>query len=158
MKHSILIILISIVLFSCQNNEIEGEVYVKLIDVHNIYGISDDKVKEFKARVLSLEQEEYSASERKLNQLYKTLIDNNIFNTPHFKIKMKTDEIINVYTSKEEYSKIYSLLENLNMEEEKILIKFKGKKISDGVFDEAIYKASKIVLAEKTKGVTDWQK
>lgn len=54
--------------------------------------------------------------------------------------------------------KLKKELKNLDKDKEQIKVKFMGSKISDGIFDRAIYTASKIVFVEKTSGKTDWHK
>lgn len=149
-----------IVLFSCTNKEavIDGVIYIKQIDVHNIYGMPDDKIEEFKKIIIDPNQNKYSDSEKKFNKLHKILLDNGVFNVPSFKVKTSLGEIINVYTSKEEYSKLYSLLSSLKVEKEKISITFKGEKIHEGVFNEPLYKSNQIISVEKTSGKTDFKK
>jgi hypothetical protein len=69
-----------------------------------------------------------------------------------------------LYTTKTEYSKLQKILENFDKYKEKIKVEFKGNKISDGVFDsdgifdQPIYLADKIISIEKTEGKTEWKK
>lgn len=120
-------------------------------------------LKNLKKKILSTNHNEYSDSEKKFMQYHKILIEHNLHNQPHFKLKLG-DKIINVYTNESEYLKLQKELKNFNKEKEKITIKFEGSKISDGVndsneiFNQPIYKALRIVSVKKTKGETDWDK
>ncbi len=147
------------IIISCnQNKSIEGVIYIQLIDFYNIYGMPQKKIDEFKSIINNPNQSEYSNSEQELIKHYKILIENDLFNKPSFKLKMESGDIINVYTNDIEYSKLKKKLDNLEREKEKILVKFVGNKISDGIFGQAIYSASSITSVTKTPGKTDWGK
>ncbi len=168
MKYSILILL-AVVSISCKKvnnkNIFQGDIYIKLIDFHDIiYGLSDEKLSEFEKELKNPNQNEYSESEMKLSEYFKILIKHDLYKKPHFKLKTNEDEIINVYTNEAEYAKLEKELKNFDKDIEKITVKFKGNKIqndivdSDNIFNQGIYFADKIILVEKTKGVTDWVK
>ncbi|MGZ0016703.1 hypothetical protein [Yeosuana sp. AK3] len=165
----ILIGIITMTIFSCkvenQKNIIQGDIYIKLIDVNNIlYGLPENKIKEFKKSISNLEQNNFSNSEKKLMEYHKILIDNNLYKNPHFKLKLDSGKIINVYTDNTEYLKLKKELDSFDRDNQKIIVKFEGSKISDGIddpdgnFDKAIYIAKQIISTEKTKGETDWAK
>jgi len=158
MKKILFIIVIALSSCTDKQGSIQGDICIKQIDVHNIYGMPNDKIEEFKKIITGTNQNEYTDSEKKFNKLHKILLDNDVFNVPTFKIKTSFGEIINVYTSKEEYSKLNNLLNTLKVEKEKISITFEGEKIHEGVFNEPLYKANKIILMEKASGKTDWKK
>ena len=168
MKHLFFTLLV-LVIFSCKeinkNNLIQGDIYIKLIDAHSIiYGMPDEKIQKFKERIDNPNQSEYTESEQKLIRYYKILIEHDLFNKPHFKLKLSNGKIVNVYTNKTEYSKLSKYLNKLDRDKEKITMKFEGSKKSegiydpDGIFNQAIYHAKRIIFVEKTDGITDWKK
>lgn len=158
-EKSLFILLLILTTVSCNHNKsIEGSIFIKLIDVHNIYGMSQEKFDKFKIRINNSDQSKYSNSEQDLIKHYKILIENDLFNKPSFKLKMNSGEIINVFTNETEYLKLKKELTDLNKEKESILVKFNGKKISNGIFEEAIYSASNITSVIKITGKTDWKK
>ncbi|GAA3567984.1 hypothetical protein [Snuella lapsa] len=142
----------------------EGDIYIKLIDFKSLHGYPEDKAIEFENAINSANQNDLSNSELKSYDYFKILSKNNILRSPYFKLKIENDRIINVYTSEEEFSKLSEKLKNLNREKEKIHVAFKGEEIpnliedSDGIFNQGIYIASKIVFVKKEKGKTDWSK
>ncbi|GAB1856943.1 hypothetical protein MHTCC0001_17790 [Flavobacteriaceae bacterium MHTCC 0001] len=147
------------------NKVIEGTLYIKLIDVNNIlYGLSDEDIEKFKNGIYNNGDDGGIVADRKFIEYHKILIDNNIVKEPHFKLKIKDGKIINVYTNEVEYKKLSKHLDNFDREKEKIIIKFEGTKISDGVedpdniFNQPIYTAKNIVSVNVQKGQTDWDK
>lgn len=148
-----------------QNEFIEGNIYIKLIDVNNmLYGLPKEDIENFKRDSYSQVNIDNTESERKFIEYQKILIDNNLVQQSHFKLKTNDNKIINVYTNENEYTKLSKHLNDLNREKEKIIVKFEGVKISEGVIDEdnifnkAIYKAKKIISVIKLAGKTDWDK
>ena len=167
MKQYLFFILL-LTIFSCREtnkrNIIQGDIYIKLIDVHSLYGLPSQKLEEFKQKVLKSNQNNHSESEKKLNRYFKILINHDLFNKPHFKLKTKEGKIINIYTSKKEYTKLAIHLKNFDRDEEKISVKFEGNKIpnniidTDSIFNQSIYYAKNIISVQKNAGVTDWAK
>ncbi len=161
--------LLTLAMLSCKeenkNNVIEGNIYLKLIDFHSlVYNLPDEKLKEFKNKIININQDNASGSEKKLVSYFMILIENNIFNKPHFKLKLESGKIINVYTNEDEYKKLSKELNNFDKYKEKISIKLKGIEIpnnildADDIFNKTIFHAKEIISVEKTKGVTDWVK
>lgn len=147
------------------DNIIQGEIFIKLIDVRNVVSnIPDDKLEEVKKSIANADQTNLTESEKKSSNYFKILLEKNLIKKPFFKLKISSGKIINVYTTKTEYSKLQKILENFDKYKEKIKVEFEGKKISDGVFDsdgifdQPIYLADKIISIEKTDGKTDWKK
>lgn len=167
MKHLLFFMVLLSTFFSCKRENyqiIQGNLYIKLIHVHNvIHGMPEEKIEKFKETIFNTNQGEYSNSEKLFMQYHKILIERNLYNQPHFKLKLD-DKIINVYTNESEYLKLQKELKNLDKEKEKIIIKFEGFKISDGlndpdeIFSQPIYKALGIISVKKIKGQTDWDK
>lgn len=156
-------------IISCRtkNNDsiIQGEIFIKLIDVRNVVSnIPDDKLEEVKKSIANADQTNLTESEKKSSNYFKILLEKNLIKKPFFKLKISSGKIINVYTTKTEYSKLQKILENFDKYKEKIKVEFEGNKISDGVFDsdgifdQPIYLADKIISIEKTDGKTDWKK
>ena len=157
------LLLLTITILSCkensQNQSFEGDIYVTLINVYNVRGIvPKEKIEEFRKKVINFNAENKSESEKKMNNYYKTLIDYNLFNKSNFQLKLKNGEIINVYVNDTEYQKLKKELENLNRDKEKIKVKFEGFKVSNGIYNRAIYSASTIKSVKKLEGKTDWKK
>ena len=136
---------------------IEGDIYIKLIDVHSVYGLPLDKMNEFKNSVYKQANDSLSDSEKRLKRHFIFLIENEMFDKPHFKLKMD-EKIINVYTSKLEFLKLNSVLDNLDRDVEKITVELKGIKKSEGFFGEPLYFAKEIISVKKTSGITEWEK
>ncbi|WP_299669677.1 hypothetical protein [uncultured Polaribacter sp.] len=169
MKQYLLFTLLTISLISCKrtsvNKTIEGTIYIKLIDLNNVvYGMSNDEIEKIKKEIFNQKKNDFSKSEKSFMEYHKILFKSDLINKPHFKLKTKKGKIINVYTNENEYTKLAKHLRKLNREEEKVIVKFEGVKISDGIFDpdgifdQAIFKATKIISVEKTVGKTEWHK
>lgn len=169
MKKIFYFILFFNIMISCQqfksSSYTEGDIYIKLIDVNNIlYGLSESEIEKFKKNISTIELNEYSDSEQKMMEYHRILINNDLYNNPHFKLKINSGKIINVYSNNHEYSKLKKELDSFDRDKQKIRVKFQGSKISDGIkdsdgiFNQAIYIAEKIVSVEKVKGETDWAK
>ena len=146
-----------------QNVTIQGNIYIKLIDVHNIVDLLPstviDKINETIANPNY--DKEISKSERDAYDYYKFLLENKWMGKPHFKLKLETGKIINVFTNEVEYLKLKNKLEHFDRYEEQINVKFEGVKKADDFFkelDEDIYYAEKITSVDKILGVTDWKK
>ena len=160
---------ILLIIFSCKtknnNSTIQGDIFIKLIDVRNIVAnLPDDKLEEVKKSIASADQTNFTESEKKSNNYFKILLEKDLIKKPFFKLKISSGKIINVYTTETEYSELQSTLENFDKYKEKIEVVFKGNKISDGVFDsdgifdQPIYLADKIISIEKKEGKTEWKK
>jgi hypothetical protein len=147
----------------CQNENIQGSIYVKLVDVYNISdGLPDDVIIQLDKIIANPNYEkEYSEPDKKIGNYYKFLLENKFMHQPHFKLKLESGKIINVFVEKAEYSKLKKVLKGFDREKQKINLKFEGVKKSDGFFeelDEAIYYTNKITFLEKISGETDWKK
>ena len=143
-----------------QNENIKGDYYIKIIDVHNIFNdISEDLIEKTNKSISDPNSEkEYSDSEKKVVEYYIFLSQNKLLHNPHFKLKTSTGKIINVFTTDKEYVKIKTKVENFDKYEEHIIIDFEGVKRSEGFFDEPIYYTDKINSVEKNFGESDWKK
>lgn len=154
--------LLMLIISSCNSSNkdifFEGEIYIKLIDVHSLYGLPTNKLKEFKNSIVNVSSDSLSGDEKKSKQHFMFLIENNLFNKSHFKLKAKDGNIFNIYTTESEFSTLKKELDILNRDKEIITVNFKGKKISEGYFNEPLYIADKIISVKKNKGVTDWSK
>lgn len=156
-------LLLSSINAMAQNENISGSIYIKLIDVHNIYSdLPDEVINQLNKTISNPNYEKkLSQSEKEGYTYYKFLVDNNFINKPLFKLKIESGKIINVFIEEAEYSKLKKELENFDRYTQIINLKFEGVKKSDGFFkelDEAIYYANKITFVEKVAGETDWNK
>jgi len=168
MKHYVYLFLLASLAFSCiemnKKNLVQGDIYVKLINIHSVNGLPNEKLEEFKLKITDFNQSNHSESEKRLADYFKILIENDLFNKPHFKLKTKEGKIINVYTNEVEYAKLTKELKNFDKYEEKISVKFEGNEIPnnivdlDGIFNQGIFKAEKIISVKKAIGITDWDK
>ena len=163
MKYFFLLILFITSLVSCHSTKesklYEGDIYIKLINFYNVKSIiPKDKLDEFKEAVINFDNSNKTNSEIELNNYYKILIENDLIYKSYFQLKMKNDEIINVYVDDSEYLVLKKELKNLDRDNEKISIMFNGLKISDKIKNKAIYFASTINSVIKTTGKTDWKK
>lgn len=162
MKYTLSFFLILTLFFCKENNQtqlFEGNIYITLINVYDVNKIIPENEKEeFRKNIIAYNLEGKSESEREMFKYYKTLVDHDLFDKSNFQIKLKNNDIINVYVSEKEYLKLKKELKDLDTDKEQIKVKFKGSKISDGVFNRAIYSANEIISIEKTSGKTDWKK
>ena len=174
MKRYITVCLISILL-SCEqipidNNDeiqimniIEGNIYIKLIDFHHLYGIicetPPEKLKEIKQQAATTTSlDNLSNSEAKMYAYVSFLINNDLLDKPHFKIKDENGTILNMYASEKEYIQLKNELQLLNREEEQIAIKCIANKLSDVYFNEPLYYVDRFICIQKSNGQTDWDK
>lgn len=162
MKHSLYIVLLLVFVYSCENTVKEtfkGDIYITLINVYDVRTlVPEDKILDLKNEIIKFDTIGKSESKIKMNTYFQTLIDHDLFDKPCFQVQFKNDEIINVYIDEAEYSKLSKLLKDLDRYHEKIVIEFEGEKISDGIYDRAIYSASKIISVDKKPGKTNWKK
>lgn len=162
MKYSLYVLLLLVFVYSCKNiakENFKGDIYITLINVYNVYGVlPKDKKEEFRDYIDNFNPNGKSESEIEMNTYYQTLIDHDLFDKPCFQVQLKNDEIINVYIDEAEYLKLSKPLKDLDRYHEKIEIEFEGEKISDGIYDRAIYSASKIISIDKKPGKTNWKK
>lgn len=161
------ITLVAVTLFSfkgvSQNESIQGSIYIKLIDIHNISsGWSEDIIKQLKDSInYSNNDKNRTEFENEGFDYLKFLVKNNFLYIPRFKLKTDSNKIINVFVDEKEYAKLKKKLKGFDKDKERINLKFEGVKMSDGFFkelDEAIYYANKITFVEKVLGETDWKK
>ncbi len=163
MKH-LFFTLVAITLLSfkgmSQNESIQGSIYIRLIDVHNIFnGLPDKTINQFKDSISTHKYNKiHEDLDRRVSNYFKFLVENDFFHKPHFKLKMESGKIINVFVEETEYSKLKKKLKRFDRYTQQINLKFEGVKKSDGFFDEAIYYANKIIFVEKIPGETDWDK
>jgi hypothetical protein len=159
--------LVAITLFSFkamgQKENIEGSVYIKLIDIYNIIDSLSDTVVNQTNKVISEPnyEKKIPESEKEGYAFFKFLVENNFLHKPHFKLKMESGKIINVFVDEREYLKLKEKLKGFDKDKERINLKFEGVKKSDGFFkelDQAIYYADKITFVEKVLVETDWKK
>lgn len=143
-------LLLSIKGFS-QNNNISGELYVKTIDVQDLFDdLSNEQIKQTKQLIENPNlANEYSEVEKGLFHLFNFLYDNELLRKPHFKLKTDQGEIINVYTSRDEYAKLAKKLSGFDIYDQKIDITFTGEKKSDGFFGRPIYYCDEFISVEK---------
>ncbi|MFB9107044.1 hypothetical protein [Flavobacterium gyeonganense] len=141
-----------------QNKTIEGSLYIKLIDVQNLFDeLSEEQLNQIN-QYIDNPNTILSDEENKLTNHYKFLLQTKLLKKPHFKLKMNSGEIVNVYTDETEYLKLKNKLTGFDKYEQQINVIFKGMKKSDGFFDEALYYANQITSVEKITGETDWKK
>ena len=152
------VILIGIILFcaSCtqlkSNKMYEGEVYIKLIDIGSLYGAPKEMVEKVKHATAK----DNTITEGKKDEIrgyFKLLIKHDLLEKSYFKMKLFEREIVNVFVNETNYLKIKPLIDNLNRDEEKIKVKFRGDKK-----EKDIYFANEIISINKVKGKTDWKK
>lgn len=146
-----------VLLLSCNTNNnkiVEGYIYVKLIDLQNLKGASDEQLENFRIKIQdSAIIKTLNQDDKELWDYYKYLFKHDLADKPFFKLKLSNDSIINVFTNEKEYLQIKDDLENLDRDKEKIYVKFKGKEKEKG-----IYYTDNILTFEKQEGQTDWDK
>jgi len=156
MKKIILLIL-SIIILSCNYKDefetINGDIYIKLIDFGSMYGASQERIDELKLKLNNSDNLKENKSDDIFINYFNSLIKHNLLEKPYFKLKLYDGEIINVFAEESEYLKLKELLDDLDRDKEKIIVKFKSQKKEKG-----IYYAEKILSIKKLPGKTDWEK
>lgn len=157
MKKIKVLILMILIFINCKDKSeeiITGNLYIKLVDLSSLYGLSKDKIDYWKNIVARSKEEEFSNKNDSIHYNYfKTLIKYDLLEKPCFKLKIFDGEIINVFTSEKEYLKLNNLEKKLNRDSEQIEIKFRGVRKEDN-----IYYTNDIFYVQKIKGKTDWDK
>lgn len=154
MKH-ILFTFFILMLFSykcpSQNENITGELYIKTIDVQDLFdNLSNEQIKQTRQIIDNPNlADEYSDVEKDLFKLFNFLYENELLRKPHFKLKISHGVIINVYSSKAEYTKLANKLSGFDIYDQKINITFKGAMKSEGFFGRPIYYCDEFILIEK---------
>jgi len=156
MKKVVILIILLMIILSCSEDKlVEGKLYITLVNFYDPQVIgSQEKIESLKNQLINKDV----SLDKPLMKYYKILIDNNLFDKPTFQLKLKNNNIINVYLSKKEFFKLKEQLKYFDREKEIISVKFKGNKISEGIYNRSIYSALKLISIEKTKGKTDWNK
>ncbi|RKF04994.1 hypothetical protein C8N26_0391 [Tenacibaculum lutimaris] len=148
-------ILLFISFIACNNSKplkiYQGEVYIKLVDVGSLYGAPKNVIEKIKN---SSKDSIYDKKHKDTNAKYfENLINYGLIDRPYFKLKFSKDEIVNVFTNEINYKKVNPIIDSLNRDTEKIIIKFKGVKK-----DKSIYYTEDIISINKVSGKTDWEK
>lgn len=156
MKKILLYTLVSCICLSCNKDKsvvIEGEIYIKLIDFGSMYGASKERIKELKQSLNVPIDSIKNESDKVFISYFNNLVKHGLLEEPYFKLKIKNQEIINVFSNEDDFLRIKEMTKNLNRSKEKIIIQFKGTKKED-----KIYFANEIISIKKIKGETQWDK
>ena len=140
---------------SVESQEIEGELYFKLISLGSFYDVPDSTIQKFESMIDSLKgQKNISEQDQKLMGMIKTLKENNLINKPFFQLKIDSTQVVTVYASEDEYKKVKHFdRQRLINENKKVDISLRGRLIEDGIVD-----CFEILSTEKVDGKTYWRK
>ena len=166
-KINILLGLCLLIVVSCQtkidnkidqnveSQEIEGELYFKLISMGSFYDVPDSTITKFESMMDSLNSKEnISEQDQKLIERIKVLKENNLIKKPFFQLKIDSVQILTVYVSEDEYVKVKQFdRQKLINENKKVDISLKGQIIEEGIVD-----CYEILSTEKVNGKTYWRK
>ena len=140
---------------SVESQEIEGELYFKLIRMGSFYDVPDSTINKFESMMDSLNSKEnISEQDQKLIETIKVLKENNLIKKPFFQLKIDSVQIVTVYVSEDEYEKVKQFdRQKLINENKKVDISLKGQIIEEGIVD-----CYEIISTEKVDGKTYWRK
>ena len=140
---------------SVESQEIEGELYFKLIRMGSFYDVPDSTINKFESMMDSLNSKEnISEQDQKLIETIKVLKENNLIKKPSFQLKIDSVQIVTVYVSEDEYEKVKQFdRQKLINENKKVDISLKGQIIEEGIID-----CYEILSTEKVDGKTYWRK
>ena len=167
MKTTTLIGLCFLTVLSCQtkidnkieqrtaSQEIEGELYFKLISLGSFYDFSDSTIWKFESMIDSLSiQKNISEQDQELIRTIKLLKENQLIHKPYFHLKIDSTQLLTVYLNEEEYQKVKQFdRQKLINENKKVAISLKGRILEDGIVD-----GYEILSTKKVDGKTYWRK
>lgn len=155
MKRAIIVIILSFISCNKSNTEnvYQGDVYIKLIDVASLYGAPKEMIDKIKNRSTSVGIKISDSIDDENTRYFKRLIKHDLIDKPCFKLKFIDGEIVTVFTNESSYVRVKPLIDSLNRDTEKIIVKFKGIEKERGIFY-----TDKIISVIKTEGTTDWDK
>jgi hypothetical protein len=151
-KTIIILMLLNIINASCQNSneyeKIEGDIYIKLIDLGSLYPLTENEIDEKLALV----------KDETLLNYFNTLKDYDLLDKPFFNLRLNDEKVIKVFTSIKEYQKLakYNNFKDLDRASEKIRVKLDLKEIK--IKNETLYFSNNIISTLKVKGITRWSK
>jgi len=160
MKRSILIILMFCLLssLSCktqETKELKGYIYIKLVDIGNLYGTNKEYIESLKKEVDQYKKGSIKDDEKKtIYEYFDILFKNNLENTPSIFVQLKEQNSpVRFFISENEYHDVQKLIKNLDKNNERIEMIVDAKKIVEGVF---LVKQVKSI--QKLSGKTNWSK
>jgi len=166
MKKIIGFLFVALVMYACdvakhKDNTIETETYIegelvfKLIDIGNYYGLPDSIVHQFEYYIDSVSHtKNVSKADQQFIDYFLLLEKNDILNVPYFTLKIDSTQLVKVFLSETEYSKIEKYdRQSLVNEKMKVIVKLKGE-----FLPEDIVKCQQIISTRKVKGKTFWRK
>ena len=122
MKTNILIGLCLLIIASCQtkidnkidpgpgSQEIEGELFFKLINMGRFENLPDSTISKFESMSDSLHgNKNISEQDQKVLRSIKLLKENNLIHKAYFHLKIDSTQIVTVYVNEEEYKKLRPL-------------------------------------------------
>lgn len=154
---NIVILIFSLFVFSCNEKEqtLKGDLYFKLIEMPNYYGLSKEKKENFDKTLDSLRTNpELRDEDKDILFYYDRLKDANLLKSPSIKIIDDKEKITTVFLSEKEFAKLnkYSL-DYLRTNHKKVALEISTKLIGDG-----FYYSDNIVSIKETEGETPIKK
>jgi hypothetical protein len=145
------------IFLACNHNSrnIEGDLYIKLIDFPSLYGASDANFAKFKKTIDSISyQESISKDEQDLVDYYYKLQKLNLLKTPFIKIRTKENSIKKIFLNPKEYKKVKNFTwGNLTSKKKKVSLELKIIEL-----DSSIYYSEEITSLKVVDGITYWDK
>ena len=133
--------------------EIRGYIYIKLIDLGNLQGLSKERIDSIK-KEMENDNKVTTQEEKDIYNYFDLIFKNELENKSTFFLELDgNNDRVRVFISPEEYQPIDNLIKDLDKENERIELVLQAKPIEDGVF-----LAEKIKSIQKTSGKTNWSK
>lgn len=137
---------------------IKGELFIKLITVgQDVFTIEDEKGITLQEKLEGIQDiSSLSLQDKEIKEYFDLLKENNLIGKPYFHLKFRTSdlEFEEVFVSKDEYQKVKDFkLRDLQKDNQKVLLEFYGKPISDGIIICNRITSVKIVQED-----TNWKK
>ena len=156
MKKILFLLILVSIFSSCSNKkqEVQGDLYFKLIDIGSFYKSDDETFAKFEKSLDSLRlSKNISPDELEVIRIFDLLKKKGLLKSPWINLKTES-KIIKIFLTQKEYNKIEKfkrnqLLENNKKVELKILVE---------ELDNGIYYSNEILEFKKVDGKTHWRK
>jgi hypothetical protein len=157
-KLKVLVVLMTILACSkpAENLVLEGDYYIKLIDIR-LFNLPDTTLVKFETSVEPIPQALMSKQERWFAEYVKFLKENKLIRKPYIWVRQSDGKIKMLFLNKGDYDEIQKLSFDLEDSKMKIEIRTEVKEIK---YDSAksVYEAIGQTSINKTKGKTYWEK
>ncbi len=151
---SIFVFIAAITACSIQKQEIQGDLYFKLIDFGSFYGADDSTIAKFEKSLESIRSNKNaSIDDLELISFIDLLKKNKLLYAPWINVKTQS-EIVKVFLTEKEYKKLEKFdLNQLEENNKKVELKLLVKKL-----DDKVYFSDEIAEFKEFDGETYWRK